>query len=246
MSQGFPGHNSELVVNKDKKMIIRPIEDYKTGFTTTFTLEPKKTALIPIDLQYATASRTVGLGKILKEQGKEELGKYRFDRIEQVVISNVQKLLTFFRRYKLRIIYITVGSEMPNYSDYLPHRIPFAKAMNNRVGEREHEILDEIKPLPEELVINKTTAGAFNSSTIDTALRTMKIEYCLFAGVSTHMCVEGTAREAADRGYRSIIVDDACAANKEEYHNAALVTFQRGYGRVCITDEVIRELEENL
>lgn len=227
-------------------MVVKPSEDYKTEFTTTFTLVPKKTAFIPIDLQYASACRTTGLGRNLKNQGKEALGKYRFDRIEQVVLPNVQKLVAFFRRHQLRILYVTVGSEMPDYSDIMPHKIPFNKAVNNRVGEREHEILDEIKPLPGERVINKTSTGAFNSSAIDSVLRTMGIEYCLFSGVSTHMCVEGTARDAADRGYKSIMIDDACAANKEEYHNAALVTFQRGYGRVCTTDEVIRELEENL
>ena len=227
-------------------MILRPAEDYKTQFTTTFSLEAKKTAFIPIDLQYASACRTAGLGKILKEQGKEEWGKHRFDRIEQVIIPNVQKLLSFFRKHKLRIIYITVGSEMPDFSDYLPHRIPFTKATNNRVGEREHEILDEIKPLPGELVINKTTTGAFNSSSIDLVLRTMGIEYCLLAGVSTHVCVECTGRDASDRGYKIIIIEDACGANKEEYHNNSVITFQRQYGRVCTTDEVIKELEENL
>ena len=227
-------------------MVIRPSEDYITEFTTTFTLETKKTAFIPIDLQYASACRTTGLGKILKERGKEELGKYRFDRIERVVIPNVQKLLVFFRKHNLRIIYITIGPEMPDYSDILPHELPFTKAVNNRVGEREHEILDEIKPRPGELVINKRTTGAFNSSPIDFVLRTMGIGYCLFAGVSTHMCVEGTVRDAADRGYKSIIIDDACAANKVEYHNNTLITFQRGYGRVCTTDEVIKELAENL
>jgi len=227
-------------------MVIKPAEDYKMDYTTTFVLEPKKTAFIPVDLQYASASRTMGLGRILKDQGKEELGKYRFDRIEQLVIPSVQKLLEFFRKHQLRIIYLTVGSQMPDFSDIMPHKIPFNKATNNRAGQREHEILDEIKPQPGEMVINKTTTGAFNSSPIDYLLGTMKIEYCLFAGVSTHMCVEGTARDAADRGYKSVIIDDACAANKEEYHNAALITFQRGYGRVCTTDEVIKELENNV
>lgn len=226
--------------------MIRPMEDYKTQFTTTFTLEPMRTAFIPIDLQYATACRTTGLGKILKEQGKEELGTYRFDRIERVVIPHVQKILTFFREHQLRIIYLTIGSEMPDFSDMWPHRIPFMKAVNNRVGEREHEILDEVKPLPEEMVVNKKTPGAFNSSPIDLVLRTLGIEYCLFGGVSTHMCIEGTARDASDRGYKSIIIDDACGANKEEYHNTALITFQRGYGRVCTTGEVINELAQNL
>lgn len=227
-------------------MTIEPVDDYKTGFITTFTLVPRKTAFIIVDLQYATACRTTGLGKILKEQGKEVLGRYRFDRIEGVVLPNVQKFLIFFRKHQLRIIYITVGSQLSDYSDLLPHRIPFAKATNNHRGTREHEILDEIKPAPYDLVVNKTTTGAFNSSAIDSVLRATGTEYCLFAGVSTHMCVEGTARDAADRGYKCVVIEDACAANKEEYHNAALVTFQRGYGRVCKTDIVLRELTENL
>jgi len=227
-------------------MVLRPTDDYKSEFPLPFTLEPRKTAFIPVDLQYASACRTTGLGKLLKEQGKEELGQYRFDRIEQVVIPNVQKLLSFFRKHKLRIIYVTVGSEMRDYSDYWPHRLDFVKSVNNRVGEREHEILDEIKPLAGELVINKTTSGAFNSTGIDLTLRTMGIEYCLFAGVSTHVCVETTARDASDRGYKTVIIEDACGANKEEYHNNAIITFQRQFGKVLITDEVIRELEENL
>lgn len=135
---------------------------------------------------------------------------------------------------------------MPDFSDMLPHRILFAKSVNNRVGQREHEILDEIKPLPGELVINKRTSSAFNSSPIDAVLRTMKIEYCLFSGVSTQMCVESTGRDASDRGYKGVIIDDACATHDEESHRGSLATFGRGFGRVCTTAEVIAELEKNL
>ena len=226
-------------------MVVKP-EVFYSVHEATFTLEPKKTVFIPVDLQYASACRTTGLGKVWKEQGNEGVGKYRFDRIEQLVVPNVQKLLAFFRKQMLRIIYITVGSEMPDYSDCIPRRIPFTKKTNNCLGKREHEILDEIKPLPAEFVINKTTSGAFNSSNIDTILRTMRIEYCLFAGVSTEMCVETTVRDAADKGYNCILIEDACASMKEEYHNNALTNFLRNFGRVATTDEVIKELEKNL
>jgi biuret amidohydrolase len=212
----------------------------------TFTLEAKKTAFIPIDLQYASACRAMGFGKMLKEQGNEQFGQYRFNRIEQTVIPNVKNLLAFFRKHRLRIIYVTVGSEMPDYSDIMPDKRPITKAFNNRLGEIEHEILDEIKPLPGELVINKTTANAFNSSSIDSVLRAMGIEYCIFAGVSTQVCVSGTATDAADRGYRCIILEDASADNNEEYHNNALGAFRRFYGKVCTTAEVIAELERSL
>ena len=74
----------------------------------------------------------------------------------------------------------------------------------------------------------------------------MAIEYCLSSGVSTHVCVETTARNASDRRFNTVIIEDACGANKEEYHNSAIITFQRQFGKVYATDEVIRELQENL
>ncbi len=226
--------------------MLKPPADDIPAVSIPDILDPTKTAFIPVDLQYASACRTTGLGKIWKEQGKEAMWRYRFDRIEQIVIPNVRRILDFFRRYQLRVIHITVGSQMHDYSDIMPHKVAFRRLLNNRTGEREHEILDEIKPLAREMVINKTTTGAFNSSPIDSLLRTMRIEHCLFAGVSTDMCVEGTARDAADRGYKIVLIEDACAANKKEYHDAALNAIARSYGRVCTTDEVLKELKEAL
>ncbi len=147
---------------------------------TSFLLEPSRTALVIVDMQYASGCRTTGLGKIMKEKGQEAVVEYRFRRIENVVLPNVIKLLDFFRENELRIIYLTVGSEMPDYSDLMPYRKAFRIATNNTKGNREHEILDEVKPLPGECVINKLSSGAFNSSNIDRILRAMGIEYILF------------------------------------------------------------------
>ena len=222
--------------------MIKPRADDTPAVSTLDILDPRKTAFIPVDLQYASACRTTGLGRLWKEQGKEELWKYRFDRIEQIVIPNIRRILDFFRKHQLRIIHITVGSQMPDYSDIMPHKVAFRKLLNNRAGHREHEILDEVKPVSGEMVINKTTTGAFNSSPIDSVLRTLRIEHCLFAGVSTDMCVEGTVRDAADRGYQVVLIEDACAANRPEYHDASVSAIARSYGRVCTTDGILREL----
>jgi len=223
-----------------------PRQDYISDLTASFELDPAKVALIVVDMQYATGSRQWGLGKNLREQGQEELGRYRFDRIEQVVVPNLQKLLAFFRRHKLRIIYLTVGSEMPDYSDLPPHMQTLARSTRNTRGFKEHEIIDELKPQEGELVLNKTTISAFTSTGLDATLRAMGVEYLLFGGVSTNMCVDTTARDAADRGYRCVLVEDCCGAAKEEYHLATLVNFQRLFGRVLSTEQAIAELEGKL
>ena len=54
----------------------------------SFTLEPRKTALIVVDMQYASASRTYGMGKKLASEGKEGLASWRFDRIEEPHVDN--------------------------------------------------------------------------------------------------------------------------------------------------------------
>jgi len=84
--------------------------------------------------------------------------------------------------------------------------------------------------------------GAFASTGIDHLLRSLECEHLFVTGVSTNMCVETTAREAADRGYAVTLVDDACAATHEDLHEGALRNFSRFFGKVRSTDEVIAVL----
>ena len=227
-----------------KDTLSRVSDDYSLDFKMTFKLEIKKTALIIVDMQYATTSRTAGLGKLMTSQGREYLINERFERIENVIVPNIQKALKYCLKNGIRVIYIKNGAELPDFSDVLPYRRNLDKATNNIVGSREHEILDELKPIEGELVIHKKATGAFNASTLDQALRSMQIEYLMFTGVSTHLCVDLTARDAADRGYKCVLIEDCLGAPKFEYHNSAILIFQLYSGRVETLDTIISELEK--
>ena len=225
----------------------KPTNDYITDLNVPFEIDPARTALIVVDMQYATGSRKAGLGKRLTEAGQlDAVARERFERIEQVVVPNVIKALAFFREQRLRVIYLTVGSEADDYSDAPPHMVRLFKSTNNRKGQMEHEIVEEVKPLPGELVLNKTTVSAFTSSGLDSLLRNMGIEYPVFVGVSTNMCVGTTARDAADRGYRCLLIEDCCGAAQNEYHRWEIVNFQRLFGRVESLDNVMAEIRRNL
>lgn len=227
-------------------MIPKVTNDYITEFTSDFELEPKSTALIIVDMQYATASRNKGLGKLLNEQGKSELARYRFDRIEDVTIPTITRLLSFFRKHQLSVIYLTMGSRAKDYRDALPHLKTLLQSSNNYVGSAEHRILEEIKPKEEELIIHKTTIGAFSSTNLDSILWSRGLKYLLFTGVSTNMCVETTARDAADKGFRCVLIEDGCGASAQSYHDAAMTTFQRLFGKVNTSEEVIAELKSKI
>ncbi|MDO9277225.1 MAG: isochorismatase family cysteine hydrolase [Polaromonas sp.] len=216
--------------------------DYIRAFMPERPVQPSRAALVIIDMQYATGSRVGGLGRKLKADGST-VGDYRFDRIEQSVLPCTLRLRALFTQLKLPVLHVTLGAANPDGSDAPIHLRKLLVEFNNFVGSREHEILDELKPLPGEHVLRKTTIGAFASTNIDSLLRALGAEQLYLAGVSTNMCVETTAREAADRGYLVTLVEDACGTTHEDLHHVTMRNFQRLFGRVRSTDEALVELQ---
>lgn len=215
---------------------------YIEGFTRPVPIARDSTALLVIDMQYATGSREHGLAKYLQAQGSLADAAYRFDRIERTIIPNIQRLLATFRGAGASVIYITYGAELADFSDVPEHIRDIVMASNNRAGEIEHEIVAELAPQPGEPVLNKTTMGAFGSTGIDALLRAKGIRELVCVGVSTNNCVAMTAFEAAERGYGVVIVDDATGTCSDAMQTAFMQTFRRLWGRVMQSDEVIGEL----
>jgi biuret amidohydrolase len=210
--------------------------------TVPIQLDPESTALVIVDMQYASACRDTGLGRWLAQEGRAEEGAYRFDRIEQLLVPNIARLLAFFRAHELPRIFVRLGAQLRDCRDLIPHLRELEAAFGNVLGEREFEILDELRPQEGEPVVTKLSASAFSSSNIDALLRNLGIRSLVFTGVSTSQCVDLTARDAADRGYGCLIVEDAVAEDRQDYHSSTLEQFQRLFGRVATTELVIAEL----
>jgi nicotinamidase-related amidase len=214
--------------------------------TLGFALDPTSTALVVIDMQYATACRTTGLGRWLTERGREEEGRYRFDRIEELLVPNIAQLLAFFREHDLARIFVRLGGQMAGCRDLIPQIRDLEADFSNIAGEPEFEFLDELAPRPGEPVLTKLSASAFTSSNIDALLRNLSVRTLVLTGVSTSQCVDLTARDAADRGYLSVVVEDAVAEDRPDYHAWTLEQFRRLFGRVVTTREVVAELAARL
>jgi nicotinamidase-related amidase len=178
----------------------------------------------------------------LKAQGSS-VGDYRFARIEQSVLPRTLDLRAHFHRIGQPVVHVTLGAALPDASDAPRHMRKLLASCNNYVGSPDHEILAELKPVAGEHVVRKTTVGAFASTSIDSLLRSLNVDQIYMAGVSTNMCVESTAREAADRGYQVTLVEDACGTTFEELHQVTMRNFQRLFGRVTSTAEAVAELK---
>jgi biuret amidohydrolase len=89
-------------------------------------------------------------------------------------------------------------------------------------GEYGHGIIDEVAPLPAEVVIDKPGFGAFYATDLELLLRAGGITHLALAGVTTDICVHTTLREAIDRGFDCTTIADACAAGDPEVHAVML------------------------
>ena len=215
--------------------------DYIRAYMPERPVEPGRTALVIIDMQYATGSRQGALARKLQADGSD-LGNYRFDRIEGSVLPQTLRLRERFTQLARPVLHVTIGAAHANALDAPVHMRTLFTEFRNFVGSHEHEILDQLKPLPGEHVLRKTTIGAFASTNIDSLLRALGCEQLYLTGISTNMCVETTAREAADRGYLVTLVEDACATTHADLHQVTMRNFQRLFGRVRSTAESLDEL----
>lgn len=219
-----------------------------------YQLSPRSTALVIIDIQNrALKPEFAGLARLL-QQTHPHIAEYLIARGQQLVVPNTARLLEFFRRHGLRVIFTTVGPALADGSDWIsPIRHGYGDMQRatgvrslHPVGTPAHAVIDELKPGADELVINKTTSSAFHSTGIDLTLRTLGIDTLVCTGLVTNACVELTARDAGDRGFKVVIVDDACVAMDQAMHDACLRAFRVFLGNVRTTDEVLHELAVGL
>lgn len=167
-------------------------------------------------------------------------------------LPNTIKLKDFFRQQGLPVIYLLVGSLLPDARDqHLKRRLTWMRRSANEPpylcpkGTWEYEVKQELKPLPGEPVIDKNSQGAFNSSVIDNYLRAFNVQNLVVAGIATSHCVETTARDAADKGYNVILAEDACS-DSDPVHQITMRTFAEILGAVKSTAEVIADLSRLL
>ena len=202
-----------------------------------------------IDMQRYFVRTEYPWGKAVAKSFPDNAPDY-FARLRNVVVPNCQKLQKAFRVAQASIVYTAFGSIRKDGLD-MPH---WARRINvlgrESVGQPlfppfkdpSCQVDDSLTPAPDELVLAKSTSGPLNSTRLDQMLHTLGIDTLVVTGVVTEICVTQTAREFADRDFRVVVVEDACASMNKVHHKAALQVFSDCFGEVSTADEVIARM----
>jgi len=158
----------------------------------------------------------------------------------QTVLANAVKLAEAFRRAGLPIVIVNVN----------PGGAAWTKARKepSTLPAREYkpdwtDITPEIKTEPGDILITKTTWGAFYNTELDNELKKRGVTGVVMAGVSTSAGVEGTARGASERGYNVTFASDAMTDMFIEAHERSLKYIFPRIGEIDVTGKVIGMLQ---
>jgi nicotinamidase-related amidase len=209
-----------------------------------YAFHPDRTALVVIDMQ-RDFLEPGGFGAALGNDVS----------LLAPVVPVVGRLLSAFRRRGLTVVH-TKECHRPDLSD-----CPASKRRRGRgsltigdkgpmgrilvEGEPGNDFVEALRPVPGELVIAKPGKGAFCATDLDDRLRDRGITHLIVTGVTTEVCVQTTMREANDRGYECLLVEDGTGSYFPEFKASALamMTAQGGIvGWAARSEQVIDAL----
>ena len=194
-------------------------------------------------MQYGTCHRDYGTGARWKQIESFPELEYYYDRLENTVIPNVQRLMATCRAKGVEVIHLRIASQTRDGRDMR------LKRLGHGVGDTPKDntaaqILPDVGPQGDEIVITKTTSNAFYSSNIDLVLRSLGIRNVIVVGVVTQGCVAATVQGAFERDYGVILVEDGTAAYAPQLHDPQIFTMAYQHATIKSTDEVIEQLED--
>jgi ureidoacrylate peracid hydrolase len=192
-------------------------------------------------MTYFSAHPDYGACGRYRRAGHEEAIRYYLEELGTIT-PRIAALVAAARAANGEIIFTRVQSGTPDGRDTSIHQ----KHLGLHVppGSREAEILPDVGRIETDAVVTKAGWGSFYGTNLDPLLRNIGAETLVVCGVTTDGCVEATVREAADRGYRVGLVEDACATSSRAAHDATLAAVGSRHTYVTGTARVLERLRD--
>ena len=206
-------------------------------------IEPEKTALLVIDMQHIFITRPALDNPTPQEVAHAERWEPFYQKIDSVVVPNNKRILEAFRAKGMNVCFARVISHKKDGSDRsLDQKGSGFNALHVMEGEFLGEIVPDLQPKEDEIVVRKTTDSAITGTNLRLLLHNMGIDTVVVTGVLTDQCVSGTVRSLADESFKVWLIEDACMAATEEIHNHELEILNNIYCHVINTEELLAAL----
>jgi len=183
------------------------------------TLDGHHSALLSIDFQRDIALRDGALAP------KDEPALARFDKAMECGV----RALSTARALDLLVVHVRLAFR-PGHAS-VNRRSPvgrfFAETNALLEGAEGTEFVPELAPTAEEIIVTKRGVSAFAGSDLEMILKQRSIDTVILMGLVTHFAVEGTARDAFERGYGVVTLADCCASGGETRHDASIDILER-------------------
>lgn len=163
-----------------------------------------------------------------------------YRRMRTRVIPAIQRLLTRFRGSGIPVLFARIACLTPDGADRsLSQRRP---GFNNLLLPHcapESQIIPELAPHENEIVVCKTTDSALTGTNLRLILDNMGVRHIVVAGIFTDQCVSSSVRSLADENFDVVVADDGCAAGTDELHRHELEIINNLYCQVLSTDDIL-------
>jgi nicotinamidase-related amidase len=195
-------------------------------------LDPDTTALLVVDVQTTYLE---------DKETPEETERWRpfFENMRNTVIPNNQRLIAECRQRGVEVIFARIACQKNDGRDRsLSQKKPGFNYLLLPKDEPGGQIVPELAPEPDDIVMLKTTDSALTGTNLRLILRNMEIRDVVVAGIFTDQCVASTVRSLADESFGVVVVDDCCAAATMELHDAELRIINMIYCHVVELAEI--------
>lgn len=200
-------------------------------------IQPERTAVIVVDMQNVFC-KPDGALYVPRAEG---------------IVDNIKALSEAAREAGMPVVYLRHivrgdGSDTGRMRDMYPNVNEILKRGTPGV-----EIIDELAPLPQDIIVDKLFYSGFHDTDLDTILRAHDVNTIIICGTVTNVCCETTVRDGAHREYKVIFLSDANAAmdypdlgwgdiSAEEIQRVALTVIAYEFGQVSPTAEIVEEI----
>ena len=197
------------------------------------SLPPAETALLCIDVQ------NYGLAPKPSDAENTRWAPF-YARMRDTVIPNLRALQDTFRGNGIDVIHARIACLLDDGRDRsLSQKMPGWNNLLMPKTTEESQIIPELAPQANEIVVTKTTDSALTGTNLRLVLSNMGIRNVIVTGIYTDQCVSSTVRSLADESFNVILVEDCCAAGTDELHRSELEIINMIYCHVLSSAELL-------